>query len=292
MASEKDRAYGALIGLAIGDALAVPLDGLQRDSIPRIVDMLGGGRFNLEPGDWTSPTSMALALGSALVDNKRVDGQAIIGRFDDWYHRGAYSARSVCFDIPESVAAAIDNYRHTRRITLGGPQAMDAGSLTRLAPISIAEGRDLASCALAARLQGDLTHSGEIPATIVSVAAQAMALAIFGLATKERMLWAFEMIGRNIGKWREVDRGKVHSSGNVVDTLKASLWAIDATNTFEEALILAVNLAGHASEIGAVTGQLAGAVYGAKSIPPRWLDQLAWRDYIYGTAIELYESRQ
>ena len=78
------------------------------------------------------------------------------------------------------------------------------------------------------------------------------------------------------GSWRKKSRIEIKSSGYVIDTLEAALWAVGQSNSFEEALILAVNLADDADTVGAVTGQLAGAIWGAKDIPARWMKHLAW----------------
>ena len=78
------------------------------------------------------------------------------------------------------------------------------------------------------------------------------------------------------GNWQGKDRAAVRASGYVIHTLEAALWAVGETDSFEDALILAVNLGEDADTVGAVTGQLAGALYGVGGIPERWLQPLAW----------------
>jgi ADP-ribosylglycohydrolase len=93
--------------------------------------------------------------------------------------------------------------------------------------------------------------------------------------------------------WRELDRSRdrseIRSSGYVLHTLDAALWAIASTESFEDALILAVNLADDSDTVGAVTGQLAGACYGYSAIPERWLEKLAWRDKLEAIGARLFE---
>jgi ADP-ribosyl-[dinitrogen reductase] hydrolase len=89
------------------------------------------------------------------------------------------------------------------------------------------------------------------------------------------------------GSWRNKTRDQIRSTGYVVDTLEVALWAVARTDTFEDALVLAVNLGGDADTVGAVTGQLAGALHGADAIPHRWLEPLAWRERIAGLATSL-----
>jgi len=86
------------------------------------------------------------------------------------------------------------------------------------------------------------------------------------------------------GGWRSRSRAAIRSSGYVIHTLEAALWAVDQTDGFEAAVVLAVNLGDDADTVGAVTGQLAGALYGASGIPQRWLEPLAWRQRIVETA--------
>ena len=70
------------------------------------------------------------------------------------------------------------------------------------------------------------------------------------------------------------NREEVNNSGWAVSTLNAALWAFENSKTFEEGMILAVNLGGDADTIGAVYGQIAGAWYGFEAIPRRWLDSI------------------
>ncbi len=94
------------------------------------------------------------------------------------------------------------------------------------------------------------------------------------------------------GRWRAKQRDAIGSSGYVVHTLEAALWATARTASFEEAVILAVNLGEDADTVGAVTGQIAGAMYGASAIPERWLHLLAWRDEIEAAADALLDPRE
>jgi len=82
------------------------------------------------------------------------------------------------------------------------------------------------------------------------------------------------------GSWKDKDRDQISSSGYVVDTFEAALWAVESTRTFEEAVIAAVNLGHDADTVGAVTGQLAGALYGIYAIPQRWVQCLIKLDEI------------
>ena len=93
-----------------------------------------------------------------------------------------------------------------------------------------------------------------------------------------------------VGAWRGKPRSEIRSTGYVIDTLEAALWCTEQAGNFEDALVLAVNLAGDADTVGAVTGQVAGAVFGAPDIPERWLTPLAWRDRLEALAAQLIHA--
>ena len=80
-------------------------------------------------------------------------------------------------------------------------------------------------------------------------------------------------------------------TGYVVDSLEAALWAFQSTDSFEAAVLAAANLGDDADTTAAICGQIAGAFYGERGIPGRWLDKLAMRDFITGLAITLSAQR-
>jgi ADP-ribosyl-[dinitrogen reductase] hydrolase len=93
------------------------------------------------------------------------------------------------------------------------------------------------------------------------------------------------------GSWRGKERDEISSSGYIVHTLEAALWCIHRTDGFSEAVLLAANLADDADTVAAVTGQIAGALWGESAIPRRWLDRLAWRAQIQSRARQLITVR-
>ena len=93
------------------------------------------------------------------------------------------------------------------------------------------------------------------------------------------------------GAWRTKTRAQIRSTGYVIDTLEAALWSVATTDSFEAALVKAVNLGGDADTVGAVTGQVAGALYGASAIPRCWLEPLAWRSQLETVADRLLAGR-
>ena len=80
------------------------------------------------------------------------------------------------------------------------------------------------------------------------------------------------------GGWRGTSRNSIRSSGYVVHTLEAAIWSVARTGNFRNAVVLAANLADDADTVAAVTGQLAGAIYGLSGISKERLDWIAWKD--------------
>ena len=83
------------------------------------------------------------------------------------------------------------------------------------------------------------------------------------------------------------DTGYDRSSGYVVHTLEAAIWSVARTGDFRSAVLLAANLADDADTVAAVTGQLAGALYGLNAIPDHWRERVAWKDRLLAAARRL-----
>ena len=286
-----DRGRGALAGLAVADALGTTLEFEARDALPLHTEMTGGGPFGLDPGVWTDDTSMALALADSLAHTGDFDAADVMNRFLRWMEHGAYSPTGRCFDIGVTTRAALLQYRRTGD-PFAGPTGEDTagnGSLMRLAPAVLGFLHDAAACRRIAGEQSRTTHGAPQALQCCQLFADLLRRAILG-ETKDRVLtpqdWDGHPAVRAVAaaSWRGKDRAAIRSSGYVIHTLEAALWAVGTTDSFESAVILAVNLADDADTVGAVTGQLAGALYGMSAIPDRWLDRLAWRDSIVAAA--------
>ncbi|TXN26980.1 ADP-ribosylglycohydrolase family protein [Methylobacterium sp. WL19] len=287
----RDRARGAFLGLAIGDALGTTLEFSRRDTLPHHTEMTGGGPFDLEPGQWTDDTSMALALAESLLQAGPFDPHDLATRFVAWWKQGAYSCTGACFDIGLTTRDALARFVETGRAESGStdPDTAGNGSLMRLAPVALVTLHDPREAARIAEAQSRTTHGAQEAVEACTYFVQLLRGAILGDADILRprtvggsATSAIGAIAR--GSWRGKTRAGIRSSGYVIHTLEAALWAGGSTETFEDALILAVNLGEDADTVGAVTGQLAGALYGASAIPERWLRPLAWRERIVDLA--------
>ena len=292
-----DRAIGAFVGLAVGDALGTTLEFERRDAHARHTEMTGGGPFGLAPGHWTDDTAMAVALAESLLAEGRFEATAIMESFVRWWQFGHFSCTGICFDIGVTTEAALARFERTREPFTGStdPRSAGNGSLMRLAPVALFALADAARASHLARLQSRLTHGAPqcLDACHLFVA---MLRDAIRTGNKHGVLaprpWNGEPAVAAIasGHWWGKVRSEIRSTGYVVDTLEAAVWAVSQTRGFEDALVLAVNLGGDADTVGAVTGQLAGALYGVSAIPQRWLAPLAWRDRIVALATALVSA--
>ena len=287
----RDRAKGALLGLAVGDALGTTLEFHERDNEPRIVDITGGGPFQLPPGCWTDDTAMALALADSLLAAESLDCRDLMDRFVAWWRNGEYSCTGDCFDIGITTRNALERYRQTGDPLAGStdPKTAGNGSLMRLAPVALRFWNDRDRLDHAAAQQSRTTHAADEAVDGCRAFAALLADAISGRPRREvlapRSFDGAPAIAEIVdGSWRGRARKDIRSSGYVVHTLEAAMWSVARTADFRNAVVLAANLADDADTVAAVTGQLAGAVYGLSGIPTDWLERIAWKDRLLDVA--------
>ena len=288
----RDRAVGALVGLAVGDAVGTTLEFTGRDRYKPLVDMIGGGPFNLAPGQWTDDTSMALALADSLLADPDLDPADLMTRFCAWRDKGHYSCG--CRDIGITVSGALSRWRTTGIAFAGStdPDTAGNGSLMRLAPVAVAHWNDPHTLAEVATRQSRTTHgAAEAVAACVGFA-EVLGDAIAGKARSEvlaprRGPFAGKIAGILGGAWRGKRRSEIQSTGYVAHSLEAALWSVGRTSDYRSAVLLASNLGGDADTTAAIAGQLAGALYGVGGIPNKWLAKLAWRERITNMASQL-----
>ena len=289
-----DRAAGALLGLAIGDAVGTTLEFEKRDSNPLLTDMIGGGPFRLQPGQWTDDTSMALALADSLLETETFDPEDLMRRFVAWRDNGEYSCTGTCFDIGNTVSSALNRWKQTGNAIAGSTGTMSAGngSLMRLSPVAIRHWQQPETMRAVAAQQSQTTHGAAEAVSACEAYATLIAEAISGKTLDEVLSprtgeYAHGVAHILAGSWRGKSRNEVQSGGFVLHSLEAALWSIGRTSDFRSAILTAANLGGDADTTAAITGQLAGALYGESGIPRDWLEKLAWRSVINLKANEL-----
>jgi len=293
----RERALGCMLGLAVGDAVGAAVEFKPRDSFPPLPDMIGGGPFNLRPGEWTDDTTMALCLGDSLLALGGFDQEDFMERLRGWLERGENTVPGRCFDIGATTRAAIMRFAADGFAAAGSTEPMSAGngSLARLAPLAIFCAGDHDQAEFLAVKQSRTTHGAreclDACQLFISYLIDALDGADKDAATRPRVMsLSPKLLFINAGEWRAKTRDQISSSGYVVNTLEAALWSVWQTDNFRDAVLTAANLGDDADSVTAVAGQLAGALYGVSAIPAEWLARLAWREKIETLANSLFDQ--
>lgn len=286
--AQRDRAIGALVGLAVGDAVGTTIEFKPKPARAELHDMVGGGPFKLKAGEWTDDTSMALALADSLIEHPDFSPHDLMNRFVRWRDNGEYSCTGRCFDIGNTVRSALHRFQQTGNPMAGStdPRTAGNGALMRLSPVAIRFWQTPDRLAEVAAFQTRTTHGAEEAIGASVTFAGLVAAAIAGESLTDILRSVTDVKGGFLGRHRNDIRG----SGYVVESLQAALWAVSRTSSFRSAVLLAANLGNDADTTAAIAGQLAGASYGLAGIPEEWLSKLAWRGEIERRAAELYDA--
>lgn len=298
-----ERYRGSLLGLAAGDALGTTVEFSPPGSFKPLRDLVGGGPFQLQAGEWTDDTSMAFALAASLVACRGFDAADQMRRYRSWFRNGEYSSTGSCFDIGNTTVAAIRQFEATGEPYVGStdPRSAGNGSLMRLAPIPLAYRCQPAEGIRRAAKMSRTTHgtrecldacryyTGLIIGALQGQAKDALLAPNFSPVPN---LWRTDPLSPKIaavarGSFKHKNPPELRGTGYVVDALEASLWAFHHSTSFKEGALAAVNLGDDADTTGAIYGQLAGAYYGVEAIPKRWRTLLSRRQELEGLALEL-----
>jgi len=292
----RERFRGCLLGLATGDAVGTTLEFRPRGTFDPIDDMVGGGPFDLKPGEWTDDTSMALCLATSLVELQGFNPRDQMERYCRWRDEGYLGSNGHCFDIGSTVAAALDKFQRTDDPFAGSSDSRSAGNgaIMRLAPVAMYYSNDSAAVSTFAAESARTTHGAIECVDACRLLGGILERALAG-GDKAQVLFSdseFEgaasitSIAR--GDYRMKQSTEILGSGYVVESLEAALWCFWSTTSFREAILKAANLGDDADTTAAVCGQVAGAYYGRPGIPSKWLGKLAKREEIFQLADRLY----
>lgn len=290
------RHRGCLLGLAVGDALGTTLEFKRPGSFTPITDMIGGGPFNLKPGQWTDDTSMALCLAESLIECRGFNPQDQMERYVRWWQEGHLSSTGTCFDIGGTTSAALSAFLRTGNPFCGATDAYSAGngSLMRLAPVPMFYASDPLE---AIEKSGESSRTTHGAPTAIDACRYFGALLVGTLngEDKDTILtdhyspvpgyWQEKPLAQEIaeiaaGSFKHKQPPEIRGTGYVVQSLEAALWAFHNSESFEEGCLMAVNLGDDADTTGAIYGQIAGAYYGDIAIPASWIKLVAKRDFV------------
>ena len=300
-----------LFGIAIGDALGVPVEFLSRQQIAHrpVTDMRGFGTYNLPAGTFSDDSSLAFCLAEALTHEFSLD--RIGNNFIAWLTENFWTAHGNVFDVGIATSQAIRRLQRGCNPELaGGMDDSDNGngSLMRILPLLIyIKNKPIPDRFEITKQVSSITH-GHIRSVIACFYYLEFARQVlFGtekfeiyknLQTEipeflntcsinpDEIKLFTRLLNENIYDLPETE---IHSSGYVLHTLEAAIWCLLTTNNYESATLNAVNLGEDSDTTGAVTGGLAGLLYGFESIPKYWIQQLARKDDIDNLALRLQD---
>lgn len=276
--AEKGRAFGTIIGAAVGDALGAPFEfreaGLYRQRFAEPVlggrgEMIGGGGFGWAPGEFTDDTQMAVALAEALLAAGTYDPDTV------WRWFRAWSTTAIDMGIATSNALSFDDWRAVRH----SRPAAGNGALMRAFVLAVAF-LDVAPDELRQVVlhQSALTHDAPAAGEGAWIAVEMLRTAINGgdpLAVLPRLFATLSDGVRTVfepllsAEWRP-GGSTARSNGTVWGCLAEAVYCLRTTHSFEEAVVAAVNMGDDTDTVACVTGALAGALYGVQAIPARW----------------------
>jgi len=290
-----EKFEGCLLGLAIGDSLGAPVEGWRGEDIRKIFGrldrMIDAPWRGFRKGGITDDTSLMLCIARSICERGEFDPEDTARRFLNWLHEDGYGIGRTTFLALKALEEGIPWYKagEVADELLGGKSAGN-GSIMRCAPIALRYWRNMDKLREKSYESSIITHYDPV----AREACFALNLIIAGILEEggkdvinKVVPYIDEKVGRVIIE-AENPRELVPSAF-CLDTLKCSLWAFLKTNSFEEAIVEAVNLGGDTDTIGAVCGAISGAYYGREGIPREWLSELEVRDEVMELARRIYE---
>jgi len=298
------RARGALVGLAVGDALGTTNEFQPAGSFEPITDMVGGGVFDLEPGQWTDDTSMALCLADSLLAQGRYDSFDVMERYDRWRKDGYRSSTGTCFDIGNQVMRSLWDFEVNQRVPRTAQRTTSAGNgaIMRLAPVVIAgfEHREIREIVATAGLSARETHYSVEAEAATEVFAALLVGALLGWAPEHiiNVGWAstgpaFDEMAARVISTDPAERAawEKDTSGYIVHGLRLAVHGLLDFGSFDEAVLAIANMGGDADTNAAIYGQLGGAHFGVEAIPASWRSTLHQGEEIDALARALVDLR-
>ena len=307
----RDRYRGLLLGLALGDALGAPVQHRRAGSFQPVGDLIGGGPYDLPRGAWTDDTALPLLLADSLLACGRYDARDFVQRCQRWQREGYLSSTGQCLGITATTARALAQAQWSGK-PLAGPHDPARAEKEPLLRAGVAVAFALADPAEAIALAAEVarpTHQAPIALDACRYYAALLIGALRGESRPTLLapdftpvpgLWERQPLKREVaaiaaGGWRSEGQAAGAQpgdggDGSALDGLVVTLRALARGTGYRDTVLFAVNLGGDADTNGALVGQLAGALYGARGLPPHWLAGLVAADLVARSADRLLEA--
>lgn len=295
MNSLTDQVKSAFLGVAVGDAVGVPVEFKPREYLKRVpvTDMIGFGTYSLKPGTWSDDSSLTFCLAEALTQDFRLENVAT--NFLNWYEHAYWTAEGEVFDIGITTQDALDRLLEGVSPESSGDTRVDSngnGSLMRILPLLFyIQDKPIRERFELTRQVSCITHAHIRSVLACFIYLEYARYMLQGQDKFEALKTIQDTLPTTFAEWQipaeevrvfdriftqnihELTEDDIQSSGYVLHTLEASLWCFLQTNNYASAVLKAVNLGKDTDTTAAVTGGLAGLTYGWGDIPVNWLNQ-------------------
>jgi ADP-ribosylglycohydrolase len=312
-------ARAALLGLAVGDALGVPVEfaGRAARQADPVTDMRAYGTHHQPAGTWSDDSSLTFCLAETLAQGP-LDLNDFACRCINWLDYAYWTAHGRVFDVGIATADAIRQLRNGKSPLLSGGTGENSngnGSLMRILPLVFrvrelpalerfrqvqqvsamthAHSRSVLACFIyievARQLLLGLEKQTAYTAAVQEVNGFLAASSVISEAEQQRFHRILQLTREPYDAQTLISctEGEISSSGYVLHTLEAALWCLLRHDTYAATVLAAVNLGDDTDTTGAVAGGLAGLAYGEAAIPAAWLQVLARRADIEDLAARL-----
>ncbi|WP_028978346.1 ADP-ribosylglycohydrolase family protein [Sporocytophaga myxococcoides] len=311
----KGFAKDILFGIAVGEALGIPFESMERIDMFKnpVFDMVGFKAYNQPSGTWSHSSALTFCVAESIANGYDLETTAT--NFIRWKNESCKSAKGYIFNNNNSTVRAISRLEKIINQSQEGNQSLFSytsgidnsnGSLMRILPL-LYEIR-----VKNIKIQFDiiwnnssLTHNHIRAAMCCMIYLKVAEYILNGHEKSDayhrtrldiKELW--DVIGFDKNETKYFERliqsdisicsiENLRSGDYVIESLETSLWCLLKSDSYKEAVLKSINLGNNTSSIGAITGGLAGLYYGYKSIPDNWIEKLTKRKYIHDLANRL-----
>ena len=287
----------SIFGLILGDALGVPVELKSREELDLnpVKDMIGYGTHNQPIGTWSDDSSMTLLTLESL--SKGYNPKDLMNYFGRWAYKSYMTPYGKTFGVGNTTSVACRKYKLSKDIIECGETSERSngnGALMRILPVSIYFAKNTEKTIIEKSFEiSGITHNH----IRSKVACGLYSLLVSDLLKGKNLYEALANANRIIGPYipneekihfkrisdfevLQLNRNSVRSTGYVIDTLEASLWCLFNSSDYKEAVLKAVNLGIDTDTTAAVTGGLAGIIFGLEHVSSKWFKSLAKFDKI------------
>lgn len=296
----------ALLGMAVGDALGVPVEFSSRNRMKRVpvTGMQTAGTWGQPAGTWSDDTSLAIATMDSIIRQRTLDGVDVMENFVRWLHDDEFTANDDTFDCGNTTGAAINNFAlgaSPETCGLNDIKSNGNGSLMRIFPavfyayvkattdeealkivhyvsaLTHAHNISKIACGIYFFIAAQILDGSDLKTAIQNGLEQAKEF----YSQRDEFAEDLKVYSRLFEKnFADLPEDEINSNGYVVSTLEASIWCLLNSSSYKELALMAVNLGGDTDTTGAVAGGMAGLAYGVHEIPSDWLNVLRRRAYL------------